>query len=124
MPISEAEFARRLRRLRDDYVERLPGRLVEIASSCACVFEPGRPLSGAEPALRAAHNLAGTGESFGFRSLGTAARELETGLRAVLDGGGAPPPAARREVHAKLAALFDAAGDAGVRELPELPAAP
>lgn len=85
MPISKSELEARIKKLREAYASKLPDKLARIGEG---ISELERLWDG-ERALevgRLAHNLAGTGESFGFARLGTTARNLEHHLLAIESG--------------------------------------
>lgn len=79
MPISADELAARVNSLRLSYAQNLPDKLDQIAARIELLSVEWSDESGDE-AARFAHNLAGTGQTFGFPEVGQAARRLEDEL--------------------------------------------
>jgi len=88
----QADVEQRLARLREDYARALPAKLDALEAG----WREARH-GGAGPwqeLIRLAHNLAGSGASYGFSKLGDVARELELVIAGFLehaDSGAAPP---------------------------------
>lgn len=85
MPLSTEELEARVQLLRDSYATKLPAKLEQMASNIAALTQAWDEECALDTG-RLAHNLAGTGETFGFADIGGAARELETHLLAIQDG--------------------------------------
>ena len=111
MPLSTEELEARVKLLRDSYAIKLPAKLEQIGANITalakawdedCALETGR----------LAHNLAGTGQTFGFADIGAAAHELETHLLAIQSED--RPHRAVAEMRALLGHLFTAAHESGV----------
>ena len=121
MAAHDDELAAQMERLRGAYGRKLPARLSAIADALRSLVDGGWEPDKVEASARLAHNLAGTGETFGYPELGRAARVLELAIRERDED-----PALRdSESHGDtLAALFDAvlsrACDAGVDVVPAM----
>lgn len=111
MPISPAELEARVQKLRQAYASKLPDKLAQISAGIDELEERWDGDRALEVG-RLAHNLAGTGESFGFPRVGTAARKLQHFLLAI--EGGAREPGEIRDARALLNALIAEADAAGV----------
>ncbi|MCF8210199.1 MAG: diguanylate cyclase [Rhodoferax sp.] len=93
MPDSRPPSAReKITRLRASFVAQLPQRLARIESLCAQLMQSAP--DDAQPAElhRELHSLKGTGRSFGFHALGSAAGECEDVVASFIDTAAAAPP--------------------------------
>lgn len=77
MSINEEELKKRLAALQASYTERLRERVADILHEVRPVLEGTWSNEQAGVAARLAHNLAGTGQTFGFPAVGEAARTVE-----------------------------------------------
>jgi len=102
----DSELAAKFTALRREYAGRLPGRTTEMADMLDRLA--GRWDRGSlEELHRLAHNLAGSGASYGFPDVSTSARRLELALARLLEvPTGAQPDLTA--VRAELAALCEA----------------
>lgn len=81
MSFPSADFQAFLQKQRLEYIASLPQRRAALEAAWQQAVE-GRP--GARQVLeREAHNLAGSGATFGFPALGDAARSLEQGVESL-----------------------------------------
>jgi two-component system, cell cycle sensor histidine kinase and response regulator CckA len=76
--------------LRQQFVQRLPGRLDDIHQLHQRMTTAPWDISELETLHRMVHSITGTAGTFGLPTLSVAARQLETRLAAVLQQGGAP----------------------------------
>ena len=118
MPISQAELAERLRKLRESYAAKLAARVEEIGATLTPLIEGDWSGGAAETAARLAHNLAGTGQTFGFPEVGSAARRVEDLLLEWRGDEDALPPDYRQALAGGLESLYEEARAAGVDVVP------
>lgn len=109
MPISADELAARVNSLRASYAQNLPEKLAQIATRVESLSSAWDDELGDE-AARFAHNLAGTGQTFGFPTVGQAARRLEDELMSSKE-----EQAPGASLKSALADLVSAAVAAGVQ---------
>ena len=114
MTFTPSSFSVFLEAQRADYRSSLPQRLDQIESLWR------QALNGEAQALasleRCAHNLAGSGATFGFAALGDAARVLELAVGPLLGAAHALTPAAQAEVSRAVEALRRSlSGETGIQ---------
>ena len=97
--------------LLDAYAEALPAKVREIRELWARV-ESGRDAEATRTLYLRVHNLAGTAATYGHRSLGDVARQLEQVIGEGTAGGAGPTPGGRRAAPGLIDAL-DAAARSG-----------
>ena len=84
------------RALRTRFIARLPERIADIElHGAACAS--GDPRDALKTLFHIAHNLAGSGATFGFDQLASAAREAEASIETAMKS--APPLAAATAAH-------------------------
>jgi len=99
---SPADLHIQLRALQRDYAARLPTRAAELATRFEALRARWCPEEAAE-LRRLAHNLAGSGASYGFPSITAGARGVERALDAAIAG--PPTPRLLEDVDEALQAL-------------------
>lgn len=82
----ESEFAAELAKLRQDYIDHLPGELADIARAAASLTGDESERARLAELHHRLHKLAGSGGTFGFADLSREARVLEKQARAWLAG--------------------------------------
>lgn len=105
MTLPASAFADFLATQRADYRRSLPERLSRIDQLWCRVRDDEAPAQALADLERCAHNLAGSGATFGFAAMGDAARALEQAVVPLLGTAGAVTPAVMREVGAAVEAL-------------------
>ncbi|OYY52745.1 MAG: hypothetical protein B7X59_07220 [Polaromonas sp. 39-63-203] len=105
MTLPASAFTDFLATQRADYRRSLPERLAQIDLLWCRVRDDEAPAQALADLERCAHNLAGSGATFGFAALGDTARALEQAVVPLLGTAGALTPAATREVGAAVEAL-------------------
>lgn len=87
MPSDEqlAELQAQLNILRQQYAGRLPARLADMVTSWQTICTSENPVVLLAGLHRAAHGLAGSGTTYGFTAISTAARLLEHYLHSVIE---------------------------------------
>lgn len=88
-----------LDRLRQRYAHKLPQRVDELQLIWSTSDQPNTELARANALVFKAHSLAGSASTFGYTSLGAAARRLELTLQRVIE---------QRQLDEASAALIDA----------------
>jgi diguanylate cyclase (GGDEF)-like protein len=88
----------RLAALRQAYAEQLPKKVQTIAEACQGLIDGPWDWHALQTAHRMAHNLAGFGATFGFPTLGGAARTLEVYLQSLGEAGVVPGAEQRRQI--------------------------
>lgn len=106
-PLPKRASRQQSHELREAYAKRLPAKLDEISSLWQLFVEEKGKVSAESLATlhRMAHSLAGSGPTYGFTALGTAARSLETLLQSILDKGSRPTAAQQVTINTLLDAL-------------------
>lgn len=129
MPKDENLFNAKFEKVRKRYVRSLPGRLVELESA----YETARTSegisqdgSGLSEVTHIAHKLSGSAASFGFPSIGDAARDLEKACTSI-DGELSPRSERWREIEdlvvslkGEIESIGDQAQDGFERTEPEI----
>ena len=105
MTPSSSAFTAFLDTQRADYRRSLPERLAQIDLFWCRVRDDEAPAQALADLERCAHNLAGSGATFGFAALGDAARVLEQAVVPLLGTACALTPAATGEVGTAVEAL-------------------
>ena len=105
MSPSPSAFTAFLDTQRADYRRSLPERLAQIDVFWYRVRNDEAPAQALADLERCAHNLAGSGATFGFAALGDAARALEQAVVLLQGTASALTPAATREVSDAVEAL-------------------
>ena len=124
MPESTEALVEQLAQLRETYVAGLPEKVRRIEDAWHAVREDGWTARALDNLHRLSHGLAGSGATFGFASISSAARALEHNVKQILDtgvNGDGTAEARRTEDLAALAgALTTAAAnvEAAVEETP------
>ncbi|MFT6399356.1 MAG: chemotaxis protein histidine kinase CheA [Bradymonadia bacterium] len=113
MPISAEELAARVKRLRLAYTQNLPDQIQKISTRVTALAANWNEEVGDE-AAHFSHNLAGTGQTFGFPVVGKAARKLEHQLMTCKQQQ-APSPSLMDALNELLSAAEDAGVPAEVR---------
>jgi HPt (histidine-containing phosphotransfer) domain-containing protein len=91
------EFEAAMRELREDYVRTLPERVDEVEHAWAQASAGEWDATGYRTFIRLAHNLAGSGATYGVEPISRAARTLELYAKS-LEGDGTPPEGACAEI--------------------------
>ena len=81
---------KRLEALHKRFAGTLPERIRQLEECCAAYLENKADLEAMETAVRAAHTLAGSAASFGFKDVGSAAKTLEAALKTGTETEGGP----------------------------------
>lgn len=105
MTFTPLVFAAFLDAQRADYRSSLPQRLAQIESLWLRVLNDERPAEALATLERCAHNLAGSGATFGFPDLGNAAHVLELAVNPLLDSACALTAAAQSKVSQAIESL-------------------
>ena len=108
MSDSLAALRRTFAILRAKYQFKLPGKVAQFEDLWRRLLAGEAPVSRLAELIQIAHNIAGTGKTFGFASAGEVAREIELYLEPVCAAGRLPDAAERERVAALLAALKSA----------------
>lgn len=90
--------------LRRDYAARLPARAADLAERFAALRDAWCP-ERADELRRMAHNLAGSGASYGFPAVSDTARKVEHELDAAMAEAPRPSPAHLDRIGAALRSL-------------------
>jgi len=101
------EFEAAMRELKEDYVRTLPQRLDEVAGAWEQARASDWDAAAYRTFIRLAHNLAGSGTTYGVEPISKAARKLELYAKS-LEGNGAPPDDACAEIQELLLDLIGA----------------
>ena len=91
------------------YQVKLPGTVVQFEDLWRRILAAEAPVSGLADLIQIAHNIAGTGKTFGFESACKVAREIELCLEPACAAGRLPDAAELDRVATLLAALKNAA---------------
>jgi HPt (histidine-containing phosphotransfer) domain-containing protein len=91
------------------YQVKLPGMVAQFEDLWRRLLAAEAPVSVLADLIQIAHNIAGTGKTFGFASAGAVAREIELCLEPVCAAARLPDAAEQERVAALLAALKRAA---------------
>ena len=91
------------------YRVTLPDTVAQFEDLWRRLLAAEAPVSGLADLIRIAHNIAGTGKTFGFDSAGEVAREIELCLEPICAAARLPDAAERERVATLLAALKNAA---------------
>ena len=94
--------------LRAKYQVTLPATVVQFEDLWRRLLAAEVPASGLADLIQIAHNIAGTGKTFGFASAGELAREIELCLEPICAAGRLPDAAEQERVAALIAALKSA----------------
>ena len=109
-----AAVAAEMARLRMAYLDHLPAEIDELASLATRLAGSEADRPGMETLHQRLHKLAGSGGTFGLKTLSERARSLETQVQAWLGNSlGRVDAAARRDFAARVAALRDTLGEVG-----------
>jgi diguanylate cyclase (GGDEF)-like protein len=100
-------LARELKRLRSNFLEKLPGRLQGLVEEWNALQGDGWSQDGARALHRSIHGLIGTAGSLGFSKMAKTARRLERQLVALLEGIKAPTA----EMSAEVIEWFERLGE-------------
>jgi HPt (histidine-containing phosphotransfer) domain-containing protein len=92
----------------DKYRVTLPGTVAQFEDLWRRLLAAEAPVSGLAELIQIAHNIAGTGKTFGFESAGNLAREIELFLEPACAAGRLPDAGEQERVAALLAALKSA----------------
>ena len=77
----------KLNNLREAYAAQLPEKISRIEKDWVALQEDTDNAEGTRALLRAVHTLNGSAASFGFKEVSSAARELESELKIVVEKG-------------------------------------
>lgn len=91
------EFEAAMRELREDYVRTLPERMDEVEHAWELARGSAWDTTEYRTFIRLAHNLAGSGATYGLEPISRAARKLELYAKS-LEGNGVPPEGACAEI--------------------------
>ena len=105
MTPTDPAFLAFLEAQRVDYRRSLPQRLAQIESLWHQVLNGEAPAETLANLERCAHRLAGSGGTFGFATLGDAARVLELAVNPLLDSAQALTPETKTAVSQAIEAL-------------------
>lgn len=100
--MEENEFELALRELRTEYVRMLPAHIDEIERAWSAAHEAGWDAAQFGSMIRLAHNLAGSGATYGVKRVSETARALELYAKS-LDGNAMPGEAERHGLERLLA---------------------
>jgi DNA-binding response OmpR family regulator/HPt (histidine-containing phosphotransfer) domain-containing protein len=92
------QLEKELRRLRANFLNKLPGRLQALVEEWNALQGDGWSQDGARALHRSVHGLIGTAGSLGFSKMAKTARRLERRLVAMLEGKQPPTPEVSAEV--------------------------
>ena len=98
MTVIDPSFLAGLDELRSDYRRSLPPQLVRICALWQQALHDENPAEALATLERCAHNLAGSGGTFGCPDMGDAARELELAVNPLLQTAGSLTAAAKADV--------------------------
>jgi HPt (histidine-containing phosphotransfer) domain-containing protein len=116
MTFTPSSFSVFLEAQRADYRSSLPQRLDQIESLWRQALNDEAPAQALASLERCAHNLAGSGATFGFAALGDAARVLELAVGPLLGAAHALTPTAQAEVNRAVdALLLSLSGETGIQ---------
>jgi len=101
-----------LRRLRANFLDKLPGRLQALVEEWNALQGEGWSQDGARALHRSVHGLIGTAGSLGFSKMAKTARRLERRLVAMLEGTQPPTP----EVSAEVIEWYERMGEDGTAQ--------
>jgi len=101
------QLEKELRRLRANFLDKLPGRLQALVEEWNALQGEGWSQDGARALHRSVHGLIGTAGSLGFSKMAKTARRLERRLVAMLEGTQLPTP----EVSAEVIEWFERMGE-------------
>ncbi len=87
MSDSYEDLERKLVEMRAGYAEHLPSRIEKLSAQWQQLKSKPGHMEEKETVIRETHNLAGTGESFGFSKVSKVSRELEQVLNKLWKGG-------------------------------------
>lgn len=104
MTDKRSQLAERLEKLRQSYMQNLPGRLEELLL-CWQHFQYGHDPLALKQLYGIAHSLAGSAPSFGFIEIGSLARDIESLIRPFQDTHTLPQQDARYQILEKLKLL-------------------
>lgn len=102
--MEQSEFERAMQQLHDEYVKGLPERVAEVERGWQNLMTGGGNAADLRTFIRLAHNLAGSGATYGVVGIGRAARELELYAKA-LEADQMPTEQVQAEVEERLEAL-------------------
>jgi HPt (histidine-containing phosphotransfer) domain-containing protein len=107
MPNNSPDLQKKLRQLQQQYATKLPEKIAALERNWQMVNQHPADNALYQNLIRDFHTLAGSGGSYGFHAVTTLCREIEETLRS-----NQPPlpPALKREIENKLAALKQADG--------------
>ena len=123
MKTKASSAAERMKRLREKYVNQLPGQIGQIADLLDAMEETGPAAEALEELHRRVHTLKGASASFGFLALSTAAAAGEVAARRAMHGDAAPDAAWMREMRDRIysmlreAEFIDPAAESGQEPL-------
>jgi len=107
MPSKNQDTQQKLQRLRQQYAEKLPGRINSIEQQWLALNLDTQSIQ-YENLIREFHSLAGSGTSFGFPQITALSREIEKILRDAKTTIDQDPEQVKTEINAKLASLKQA----------------
>ena len=84
--MSEPDLERDVRRIREGYGQKLPGKLAELAEHLRGAREEGAPEQRLETSSLLVHRLKGTSGSFGFDQISAELARIEAQLERLLSG--------------------------------------
>ena len=97
MPESTQELVDQLAKLRETYVSGLPEKIRRIEDAWHAIREDGWSAIWLENLHQLSHGLAGSGATFGFASISSAARALEQNVEQIIGTNRDDSAAARNE---------------------------
>lgn len=106
------QLEKELKRLRGNFLEKLPGRLQALVEEWNALQGRGWSQDGARALHRSVHGLIGTAGSLGFAKMAKTARRLERRLVALLEGTRPPTP----EISAEVIEWFERMGEDATSE--------
>ena len=106
------QLEKELRRLRGNFLDKLPGRLQALVEEWNALQGRGWSQDGARAVHRSVHGLIGTAGSLGFSKMAKTARRLERRLVALLEGTRPPSP----EISAEVIEWFERIGEDATSE--------
>ena len=84
--MSDPDLERGLRRIREGYRQKLPGKLAELAEHLRGAREERAPEQRLETSSRLVHKMKGTSGSFGFDQVSAELARIEAQLERLLSG--------------------------------------
>ena len=111
MPGKKQDTQLKLKQLRQQYAEKLPGRIRELEQQWL-TLDPDPQSAQYENLVREFHSLAGSGSSYGFPQITVLSREIENILLEAKTTIDYDPEQLKTEINSRLSSLKQAATEA------------